>query len=236
MKKRIIQIVLALLALVAAVVGARYWQNNYLSGVSMVKIPVPLTDIPPYTLLSADMFVVQEFPRALADIQAARASTTDQSVYVLSTADLEGSMSVETLMAGLPVAKRMAIPPGQFRLAAPGLEVISLPADATNTVGGQVRIGEMVNIYCLKAAPKQDETLPDAPPPEPEVIFVARVPVVAVFSDNGLPLSAGGENEQPQPMRILVVAAPHETVQSILDAIALTKLEGSFIWVTLATP
>lgn len=29
MKKRIIQIVLVLLALVAAVIGARYWQNNY---------------------------------------------------------------------------------------------------------------------------------------------------------------------------------------------------------------
>ena len=131
----------------------------------------------------------------------------------------------------------MAIAPAQFRLASPDLEVISLPAEATNAVGGQVRIGEKINIYCLKPAKRnQDEMQSNAPMPEPEVIFVAEVPVVAIYADNGMAVSGGSENQQPQPMKILVVAAPHKTVQSILDSIALTKLEGSFLWVTLATP
>jgi hypothetical protein len=37
-------------------------------------------------------------------------------------------------------------------------------------------------------------------------------------------------------MKILVVAAPQETVQTILDAIALMEHEGATLWVTLATP
>jgi len=33
-----------------------------------------------------------------------------------------------------------------------------------------------------------------------------------------------------------VVAAPHETVLAILQAIALSQHEGAVLWVTLATP
>jgi len=229
MKKRILPILLAVLALAAAIFGANYWQRNYLAGITMTRIPVPVSDIPPYTLLSTDMFTLQEYPRAL----------TDQGAYLLSTTDLQGSISVETLLAGLPVAKRMAVPADQFRLADPALEVISLPAEATSTVGGQVHVGERINIYCLEPAPEQ--TTPEqgqevGPPPKPVVAFVARVPVVAVLADSGQPLSSGDEKSEPKPMKILVVAASHETVQAILDAIALVRHEGAFLWVTLATP
>jgi Flp pilus assembly protein CpaB len=228
MKSRIIQIFLGLVAIAAAVFGASYWQKNYLAGITMSKIPVPQADIPPYTLLTAEMFTEQEYPRALVD----------QGAYLLSTADLEGSISVETLLAGLPVAKRMAVPPDQFRLANSSLEVISLPAEATMAVGGQVHIGEMVNIYCLIPAPEQTDE--NAPPPKPEVAFVARVPVVAVLADGGQPLvSTSTQDSQengPKPMEILLVAAPSETVRAILNAIALVQHEGAFLWVTLATP
>ena len=106
-----------------------------------------------------------------------------------------------------------------------------------------------MNIYCIKPAPKQDQPGQQdettAPQPTPEVAFVARVQVAAVLSDNGQPVSAGSdanpganrfELDQPQPMKILVVAAPHETVLAILDAIALVQDEGAILWVTLATP
>ena len=228
MKKRILPILLAVLALAAAIFGANYWQKNYLAGITMTRIPVPVSDIPPYTLLSTDMFTLQEYPRAL----------TDQGVYILSTEKLEGTISAETLLAGLPVARRMAVPADQFRLADPSLEVISLPAEAVNAAGAQIHIGEAINIYLLEPAPKQDQqdTNSSAPPPKPEVAFVARVPVVAVLAADGQPLSSGDKNTQPQPMKILVVAAPHETVQAILEAIAMEKHEGAFLWVTLATP
>ena len=227
MKKRFLQIILALIALTAAIFGAGYWQKNYLAGVAMTQIPVPKADVPPYTLLSADLFNLQEVPRALVD----------QGGYVLSTSQLTGAISAETLLAGLPVPNRMAVPPEQFRLADPSLEVISIPADAVDSVGGQLHIGEKINIYCLEPAPKQDEADTGATPPQPEVRLVASVPVVAILADNGLPLiSSSDANGQPQPMKILVVAAPHETVQDILDAVAMVKLGGSLLWVTLATP
>jgi len=242
MKKRILPILLGVLALAAAVFGTNYWQKNYLSSVATVQIPVPKVDISPYTPLSANLFALQEYPRAI----------TSRGAYVLSTDDLEGTISAGPLLAGVPVAKRMAVPASQFRLAAPSLEVISLPADALKAAGAQIHIGEAVNIYCIKPAPKQDQQDVLAIQPAPEVIFVARVQVAAVLSDNGQPLSMGTDANQastssntqaptsstyqPQPMKILVVAAPHETVLTILDAIALVQDEGAILWITLATP
>ena len=232
MKKRIIPIVIGVLALAGGLIVGRIWQTNYLAGVTMTKIPVPKVDIPPYTVLSTELFTLQEVPRALLESGA----------YQVSANDMNGSISVETLLAGLPIARRMAVPDDNFRLADSTLEVISLPADATSTVGGNVRVGEVINIYSLQSAPKQDLTmvgnaaLENAPAPKPEVIFVARVPVVAVLADNGGPVTSGSESEQAQPLRILVVAAPPETVQTILDAIAMTEHEGAVLWITLAKP
>lgn len=235
MKKHILQVGLAIIALGAAFFGARYWQRNYLTGISMTQIPVPKADIPPYTVLSADMFSLQEVPRAL----------TDQGAYILSNEQLIDSISVETLLAGLPVPKRMAVLPQQFRLADPSREVVSIPAEAVSSAGGQIHIGETVNIYCLEPAPKQDQADQSLPAPKPEVYLIATVPVVAILADNGQPLSlsSNANNQvstdsiyQPQPMKILVVAAPHQTVQDILDAVAMVKLGGSLLWVTLATP
>jgi len=225
MRKRTIPIVIAVLALAAGIYGGIFWQTHYLAGVSMTRVPVPKSDIPPYTLLTSDMFTLQEVPRAL----------TDGGAYRLSISDLEGSISVETLLAGLPVASRMAESPDRFRLADPSLEVVSLPAEAVRAVGGEVHIGESINIYSLQPPPKQTEQA-DAVEPVPEVVFVARVPVVAVLADDGGPVSGGDQNSQPQPLKILVVAAPPDTVQAILEAIAMEKHEGAVLWITLATP
>ena len=47
MKKRILPIILGVLALAAALFGTNYWQKNYLASVSTIQVPVPKTDIPP---------------------------------------------------------------------------------------------------------------------------------------------------------------------------------------------
>ncbi len=67
MKKRIVPLLIGLLALIGALLGASYWQKHYLAGIAMVQLPVPKADIAPYTLLSADLFSMREYPRALAD-------------------------------------------------------------------------------------------------------------------------------------------------------------------------
>jgi len=231
MKKRLIPILLGAVALAAALVGTDFWQKNYLASITTLQVPVPKADILPYTMLSADLFTLQEYPRAL----------TAQGGYALSTGDLDGRISTGELLAGLPVPEHLAVPPDQFRLADPTLEVVSLPAEAVEAAGAQIHIGEAVNIYCLKPAPPQAQQDMVGPPPEPEVELVARVPIVDVLSDGGQPLTMGedagpGSTDQSASLKILVVAAPHETVLAILQAIALSQHEGAVLWVTLATP
>lgn len=221
-KQRILQIVLAILALGAAVYGAIYWQTNYLAGVSMVQMPVPATDIAPYTLLDASMFVSHEFPRALLG-----------QGYAASVNELAGKISAGTLFAGQPMSVRLAVPPEQFRLADPTLEVLSIPVECANGVGCQVRVGEQVNIYRLQKSQSVED---EFSPPEPQVVYVATIPVVAVLSGDGQPAMRDNAQGEQQPMKILVVAAPPATVRAILEAITMAKFGDELLWVTLATP
>ncbi len=228
MKQRLLNLLLAVIAIAAAVYGARYWQQHYLEGVTLVQLPVPTNDIPPYTLLSASMFELREFPRSLVE---------QGSGYALATTDLEGRISAGTLLAAQPVSARLAVPPEQFRLADTALEVVSIPAEHVNGVGGQLRIGEWVNIYRLRVAIEipldiyVDNGLVALPTPEPVVEFVAHVPVIAVLDETGQPANQGAE---PRPMKIIIVAAPPETVRLILDAVAYAILGKEKLWLTLA--
>ena len=229
MKNRIFYLLLALLALAAAVVGAVYWRANYLAGVTLVNLPVPREEIPPYTLLEVEMFTISQFPRALIDDAGGD--------YALALDNLTGQISTGTLVAGLPVPQDLAVPPAQFRLADPALEVASIPVSPVNGVGGQVQVGERVNIYRLKREIETIESetvLEETTQEKGDALLVATVPVVAVLSDQGLPAST--DPDQVMPMRILVVAAPPEVIDAILEAVAMSELGNELIWVTLATP
>ena len=185
MKNRIFYVLLAILALGAAVAGAIYWRTNYLAGVTLVNLPVPREEIPPYTLLKAEMFTPKQFPRALIDEAAGD--------YALTLDTLAGQITTGTLAAELPVPRSLAVPPVKFRLADPELEVASIPISPVNGVGGQVQVGERVNIYRLMRGvntPKIEEMIStDAIMKNGEALLVATAPVVAVLSDQGLPAS-----------------------------------------------
>ena len=235
MKSRIFYVLLAILALGAAVAGAIYWRFNYLAGVVLVNLPVPSEENPPYTKLEAEMFTPEQFPRALIE--------GDGGNYALAMDDLAGQLSTGTLAAELPVPRSLAVPPAQFRLADPALEVASFSVSPINGVGGQVQVGELVNIYRLmrEAEPFESEVVMTSEAIKSEVtmengkaLLVATVPVVAVLSDQGLPASTDTDN--PTPMRILVVAAPPEVVEAILEAVVMSELGDELLWVTLATP
>ena len=228
MRNRIFYLILALLALAAAVVGAVYWRANYLAGVTLVNLPVPREEIPPYTLLEVEMFTISQFPRALIE---------QGGDYALALDNLTGQISTGILVAGLPVPGNLAVPPAQFRLADPALEVASIPVSPVNGVGGQVQVGERVNIYRLKREIETIESetvLEETTQEKGEALLVATVPVVAVLSDQGLPAST--DPDEVLPMRILVVAAPPAVIDAILEAVAMSELGNELIWVTLATP
>ena len=229
MRNRIFYLILALLALAGAVVGAVYWRANYLAGVTLVNLPVPREEIPPYTLLEVEMFTISQFPRALIDEAGGD--------FALALDNLTGQISTGTLVAGLPVPQDLAVPPTQFRLADPELEVASIPVSPVNGVGGQVQVGERVNIYRLKRELETIESetvLKETTQEKGEALLVATVPVVAVLSDQGLPAST--DPDEVLPMRILVVAAPPAVIDTILEAVAMSELGNELIWVTLATP
>ena len=229
MKNRIFYLILALLALVAAVVGAAYWRANYLAGVTLVNLPVPRANIPPYTLIDIEMFTISQFPRALIDEAGGD--------YALTLDDLMGQITTGTLVSGLPVPGDLAVPPAEFRLADPALEVASIPVSPVNGVGGQVQVGEHVNIYRLKREQEMidgEKLFEEISGEKGEAVLVATVPVVAVLSDQGLPAST--DPDEVLPMRILVVAAPPEVIDAVLGAVAMSEIGNELLWVTLATP
>ena len=140
--KRIFQIILGLVAIAAGLTGAWYGRSTYLENVITVQLPVPLQDIEPYTILTPEMLAWRDFPRALI---------AEQGDYATQPDELTGKITTSILAAGLPIPARLVATPSEFRLAEAELEVFSLPVTPEVAVGGQIQIGDQVNIYRLTA-------------------------------------------------------------------------------------
>lgn len=136
--RKIFEIIFGVVAVVIAILVALYARDNYMSSVTLMQIPVPKADIEPYTLVDSSLFVMAEYPRALL---------VKNSAYATEMSDLVGRMTTTRLVAGLPVARSLVAFPKDFRLADPDKLVLSIPVSPENAVGGQLRIGERVNIY-----------------------------------------------------------------------------------------
>ena len=133
---RAAQFIIGLIAIVLALGAGFYGRNLYLKEVSTTQVPVPINPIPVYTVLTVDMFQLREMPRTMESLP-----------YYQSIQELDGKISTIPLLPGLPVAQANAVPIAQFRLADANFEVISIPVEPVSAVGGQIRIGERVNLY-----------------------------------------------------------------------------------------
>src|SRR3990172_721296 len=133
---RAAQFIIGLIAIVLALGAGFYGRNLYLKEVSTTQVPVPIHLIPVYTVLTADMFQLREMPRTMESLP-----------YYQSPQELDGKISNVPLLVGLPVPQANAVPIAQFRLADANFEVISIPVEPVSAVGGQIRIGERVNLY-----------------------------------------------------------------------------------------
>ena len=234
---RTVQFIIGVIAVVVALGAGFYGRNLYLKEVSTYQVPVPINAIPAYAILDVDMFQMREMPRTMASLP-----------YYQSTQDLEGKISTVSLPAELPVAQANVVPVTQFRLADAAYEVLSIPVEPVSAVGGQIRIGEHVNLY---------QVLPEKIDPENTAIsandqsifkveLIARsVLVVDVRNAQGVAAESNQKSEdnstfggspQNEQVQILTLAVKPEVVDLILNAVAVSKKQGGLLWTTLALP
>ncbi|NMC33989.1 MAG: hypothetical protein GYA36_16230, partial [Veillonellaceae bacterium] len=133
---RVTQFIIGLIAIALALGAGFYGRTLYLKEVSTYQVPVPVNAIPAYIILKPEMFQMREMPRTMESLP-----------YYQSIQALDGIISAVPLPAGLPIAQANAVPVAQFRLADAAFEVISIPVEPVSAVGGQIRIGEHVNLY-----------------------------------------------------------------------------------------
>lgn len=235
---RTAQFVIGLLAVLLAIIAGVYGRNVYLKEVSTYQIPVPVADIPPYTVLNESMFQMRDMPR-----------TMEALPYYQSLADLKGQISVMKLVSGLPVSKASAVSSNQFRLADSAFEVVSIPVDPVSAVGGQIRIGQRVNLYqMVKESSSNSEQAGTETDSDIQVTLIAsKVLVVDVRTSQGVNAGPGNEegksndglssgSKQVEQVQILTLALLPEQVQTVLDAVAASKKQGGLLWTTLAVP
>ena len=234
---RIIQFLIGLIAIALALGAGLYGRNLYLMEVSTYQVPVPISAIPAYTVLNADMFQMREMPRIIESLP-----------YCQSIQDLNEKISTVPLPAGLPVAQANAVSIVQFRLADAAFEVLSIPVEPVSAVGGQIRIGERVNLYQVlpeKIDPeKADISANDQPTFKVELI-AGSILVVDVRNAQGVAAesnqksednSALGGSPQNEQVQILTLPVKPEAVDIILIAVAVSKKQSGLLWTTLALP
>jgi Flp pilus assembly protein CpaB len=234
------QFVIGLVSLVLAVGAGFYGRNEYLKEVSTIQVPVPARSIPPYTLLTSDLFTQREMPRAIQTLP-----------YYLNAKDLVGKISTVALPSGLPVSQENAVAPNSFRLADAAFEVVSIPVDPVSAVGGQIHIGQRVNLYTMTdkvpmASVSHNQATASGKPDLHVEQIAASVLIVDIRSSQGLPADALDAQKTEtttftgrdtvEQAQILTLALPPDKVQDVLMAIAGAKKQGGLLWTTLALP
>jgi len=233
---RVTQLVIGLLAITLAIGAGIYGRNVYLKEVSTYQVPVPVTALPAYTVLSADMFQMRDMPRAMESLP-----------YYQSIDTLAGKISTVPLPSGLPVPQANVVPVAEFRLADASFEVLSIPVDPVSAVGGQVRIGERINLYQVIPAPTDAQTAdPTKDPGSFQINPIAeKVQVVDVRSAQGAAAETSqqetksnsfGSGQQVEQVQILTLAVEPGQVKTILDSVATAKKQGGLLWTSLAIP
>lgn len=234
---RTTQFIIGLIAVVVAIGAGFYGRNLYLKEVSTYQVPVPISVIPAYSVLNADMFQMREMPRTMESLP-----------YFQSIQSLGEKISTVPLPAGLPVAQVNAVPIAQFRLADAAYEVLSIPVEPVSAVGGQIRIGERVNLYQVlpeKIVPENTNISTNDQPTYNVELIAKSILVVDVRNAQGVAAesnqkrednSALGGSPQNEQVQILTLAVKPEIVDLILNAVAVSKKQGGLLWTTLALP
>jgi len=227
-----------LLALLVAGIVFRLAYTNYNRLVATRLIVVAAEEIPPYTIIAPSHLTTKAMPRALER----------EGIY-LSPDEVVGKITVSHVPAGALIYRSQAVPPERFRYVRdPTLEIVSIPVDPTRAVGGQLRIGQVVNVY---RAARGRETPGEATPAAlleargAEVELLAVAPVVDVRSGRGEPVGVGAkapsqmEREarprgNERPLQIVTLAVRPEVAEELIRLAVEQEGQSYELWLSLA--
>lgn len=209
-------------------------------------VVVPAAVIPPYAMISADDLTTKDVPRSLLS----------EPIYT-EASQLIGKVSTVPLLPGSLIYHHFAVPAADFRLAAdPALEVIAFPVSVPAAVGGEVRAGQLINIYRAVVSPSIASAVSQALISEGAAwdiqqlldtqaaaaeLLAGDVLVVAVQSGQGRrvgPDEAAASDERDRrdrqlPVEVITVAVPPDVAREIVRLVAEAQAHVQ-LWVSLA--
>ncbi len=225
----------ALLAFAAAGCVFYFSYTAYDRLVATTTVVVAARDIEPYTLITPAHLDAKEMPRAILD----------EDVYASVEAAV-GRIATSRIPGGGLVYRPLVVPPARFRYVEdPDLEVVSIPVDPARAVGGQIRIGHVVNVYRAARSPKRPEAsdpmallnLPGA-----AVELLTSAPVVDVRNSDGDALSheTGASQTQQEvqtrgrPTLDIVTLGVTSDIAADLIQLAVEQRGDYELWLSLA--
>ena len=236
--KRIKKIWLVVSALVAFALSAGvfyYTYTTYDRLVATTSVVVTARHIQPYTMVTARHLDVKHMPRAILD----------ENVYV-SADEIIGRIAMSHIPAGSVIYRPLLVVPSRFRYVDdPHLEIVSIPVDPTRAVGGQIKVGHVVNIYRAARSTRGSDAI------DPLVVLNQRgaavellttAPVVDVRSGQGDDVVAqeapsgveqGAQTSRSASLAIVTLAVPPDITPELIR-LAVEQRGNYELWLALA--
>jgi len=244
-------LLIAFVSLIVALGVGWFAETQYQQLVATTELVVPAIEIPPYTVVSPSMFKVRSFPAPMAR----------EAVY-RDASELTGKISTITLKPDQLVYRDQLVPLKQFRYTDDErLEIISFPIKPEQAVGGQIKVGQRINLYriVLQATPNQAVVTS----PDPKVWLAAQgagieilesdVLVVDVRSTQGSPMVSPpkvqsktsevttyetadtSSSNTNRPLTIITVAVAPDVAKDILRLAGESQVASRYLlWLSLA--
>ena len=244
-------LVIAFVSLIVALGVGWFAETQYQALVATTELIVPNVEIPPYTVVSPEMFKVRSFPAPMAN----------EPVY-RDLSELPGKITTITLKPDQLVYRDQLVPLRQFRYSDDErLEVVSFPIKPEQAVGGQIKQGQRINIYRIVLQPGPNQSVVSSPDPKVWLaapgagieIMESDVLVVDVRSTQGSPItlppkvqSSGSDvttyqttdtstSSTNRPLTILTVAVAPDLAKDILRLAGVSQIASRYLlWVSLA--
>ena len=244
-------LLITIVSLVVALIVGWFAETQYQELVATTELIVPAVEIPPYTVVSPAMFKVRSFP----------APMSNEPVY-RDLSELSGKITAITLKPEQLVYRDQLVPLSQFRYSDDErLEVVSFPIKPEQAVGGQIKIGQRINIYRIVLQPAPNQSVVGSPDPKVWLaapgagieIMESDVLVVDVRSTQGSPIasaprvqSSGSDvttyqttdtstSSTNRPLTILTVVVAPDVAKDILRLAGESQIASRYLlWVSLA--